>query len=76
MIILLICCCGKYTAISFFYFFKETNVSTIEEKINSGQVEELIEQAERELKLIDKMEEWKPWEPLVAEPPPGQWEWN
>ncbi|CAI8007590.1 NADH dehydrogenase [ubiquinone] 1 alpha subcomplex subunit 5 [Geodia barretti] len=53
----------------------ETNISAIEEKIGCGQVEELIEQAERELALAHKMEEWGPWQPLVSEPPPGQWKW-
>lgn len=38
-------------------------------------MEELIDQAERELQLVGKMEEWSPWEPLVADPPPGQWNW-
>lgn len=38
-------------------------------------MEELIDQAERELQLVDKMEEWQPWEPLIAAHPPGQWDW-
>jgi len=42
--------------------------------INSGQIEELIKQANDELALIPKMSEWKPWEPLAVQPPTGQWE--
>ncbi|CAH1765992.1 6410_t:CDS:2 [Entrophospora sp. SA101] len=45
----------------------------IENKINCGQIEELIVQAEDELKLVGKMEEWKPWEPLEVQPPKDQW---
>ena len=34
-----------------------------------------LTQAERELHLVDKVEEWQAWDPLVAEPPPTQWKW-
>ncbi|KAF3643176.1 putative NADH dehydrogenase [ubiquinone] 1 alpha subcomplex subunit 5, mitochondrial [Capsicum annuum] len=33
----------------------------IEKRIGCGQVEELIEEAQDELKLIGHMNEWKPW---------------
>ncbi|OZJ02099.1 hypothetical protein BZG36_05211, partial [Bifiguratus adelaidae] len=36
------------------------DVNEIEKKIGAGQVEELIWQAEDELKLVEKMEQWKP----------------
>ena len=41
-------------------------------QINCGQLEELIVQAEEELKLAAKMKEWKAWEPLAVTPPPNQ----
>eukprot|EP00245_Coleochaete_scutata_P004100 TRINITY_DN16353_c0_g1_i1.p1 TRINITY_DN16353_c0_g1~~TRINITY_DN16353_c0_g1_i1.p1 ORF type:complete len:151 (-),score=29.80 TRINITY_DN16353_c0_g1_i1:206-619(-) len=41
---------------------EETSTSSLEKKIGSGQVEELIWQAKDELELIPKMAEWKPWE--------------
>ncbi|XP_036319818.1 NADH dehydrogenase [ubiquinone] 1 alpha subcomplex subunit 5 [Rhagoletis pomonella] len=50
-------------------------VTVLENKIASGQVEELIMQAENELILARKMLGWKPWESLVKPPPPKQWNW-
>ncbi|KAJ1931978.1 hypothetical protein GGF37_007212, partial [Kickxella alabastrina] len=47
----------------------------IEELINCGQIEELIDQAEDEIKLVSRMAEWKAWEPLEVSIPPRQWEY-
>ncbi|XP_072027603.1 NADH dehydrogenase [ubiquinone] 1 alpha subcomplex subunit 5-like [Amphiura filiformis] len=54
---------------------KESNIDKLEEKMNAGQIEEVIAQAKDELSLARKMVEWKPWEPLKDEAPPGQWKW-
>ncbi|XP_054255398.1 NADH dehydrogenase [ubiquinone] 1 alpha subcomplex subunit 5 isoform X3 [Indicator indicator] len=54
---------------------EETDVQKLEDKLNSGQIEEVIVQAENELSLARKMIQWKPWEPLVEEPPSDQWKW-
>ncbi|XP_062215806.1 probable NADH dehydrogenase [ubiquinone] 1 alpha subcomplex subunit 5, mitochondrial [Phragmites australis] len=40
---------------------EEEDWKRIEDRIGCGQVEELIEEAQDELKLIDKMVEWDPW---------------
>ncbi|XP_076861640.1 NADH dehydrogenase [ubiquinone] 1 alpha subcomplex subunit 5 isoform X2 [Brachyhypopomus gauderio] len=53
----------------------ETDIQKLEKKINCGEIEEAIAQAEAELSLSKKMLEWKPWEPLVEEAPADQWKW-
>ena len=51
----------------------EHDIGSIEKKIDCGQIEELVGQAEDELSLISKMEEWKPWEAFAYPPPSSQW---
>ncbi|XP_041072082.1 NADH dehydrogenase [ubiquinone] 1 alpha subcomplex subunit 5 [Carcharodon carcharias] len=53
----------------------EHDVQKLEDKINCGQIEEVISQAEDELSLAHKMAKWKPWEPLIEEAPHNQWKW-
>ncbi|KAI9339558.1 hypothetical protein DFJ73DRAFT_846464 [Zopfochytrium polystomum] len=52
----------------------ETELDRIVEKIDCGVMEELIWQAQDELKLVAKMAELKPWLPLEEAPVPGQWD--
>jgi NADH dehydrogenase (ubiquinone) 1 alpha subcomplex subunit 5 len=51
------------------------NVDEIETKIGCGQIEQVILQAEDELRLVGKMGEWKPWEQLETPIPEGQWKY-
>ncbi|OJD15564.1 hypothetical protein AJ78_04187 [Emergomyces pasteurianus Ep9510] len=48
-------------------------ISEIENQIGAGLIEEVIEVAEGELKLVDDMIKFKVWEELVEKPKPGQW---
>ncbi|XP_012368610.1 NADH dehydrogenase [ubiquinone] 1 alpha subcomplex subunit 5-like [Octodon degus] len=53
---------------------EEPDVKKLEGRLQLGQVEEVILQAESEPNLARKMMQWKPWEPLVVEEPPAnQW---
>ncbi|RMZ86065.1 hypothetical protein DV737_g8, partial [Chaetothyriales sp. CBS 132003] len=48
-------------------------ISSIENKIGAGLIEEVIQVAEGELQLVDTMLEAEPWLPLEEQSPPGQW---
>merc|ERR1712150_219214 len=69
----------KYTALTIQerlqFVNTEPNVEKLEQKINCGQAEELILQAENELRLARKMLHWRAWEPLIEEAPKNQWKW-
>ncbi|XP_033745220.1 probable NADH dehydrogenase [ubiquinone] 1 alpha subcomplex subunit 5 [Pecten maximus] len=54
---------------------KEQDLLKLEEKINDGQIEEVVLQAKRELKLSRQMLDCKAWEPLVGQAPKNQWKW-
>lgn len=53
----------------------EKDIQKVAERIDSGLPEELILQAENELHLARRMIQFRPWEPLVEQPPPNQWKW-
>ncbi|KAJ5747523.1 uncharacterized protein N7511_009219 [Penicillium nucicola] len=48
-------------------------ISLIESQIGSGLIEEVIQVAEAELKLVDELAKAKVWEELEEKPQPGQW---
>ncbi|OLY80476.1 NADH dehydrogenase [ubiquinone] 1 alpha subcomplex subunit 5 [Smittium mucronatum] len=54
---------------------KFEDVTAIETELASGQIEQLLIAAQEELRLVSKMAEWKPWEPLQEVPVQGQWDY-
>ncbi|KAL4927604.1 complex I NDUFA5 subunit family protein [Aspergillus undulatus] len=48
-------------------------ISEIEKQIGAGLIEEVIQVAEGELKLVDTLYHSKAWEELEEKPKPGQW---
>ncbi|KAK3988549.1 ETC complex I subunit conserved region-domain-containing protein [Cladorrhinum sp. PSN332] len=48
-------------------------IEELEVKIGAGLIEEVIQVAEGELKLVDTIIQAKAWEPLEEQPAPGQW---
>ncbi|KAI5926719.1 ETC complex I subunit conserved region-domain-containing protein [Camillea tinctor] len=48
-------------------------IEEIENKIGGGLIEEVIQMAESELKLVDIMREYEVWKPLEEKPAEGQW---
>ncbi|KAI0793469.1 NADH2 dehydrogenase [Abortiporus biennis] len=51
------------------------DIAAAEKNLDEGQIEESIGIAHDELGLVQKMIEWKAWEPLEEKPEPGQWEY-
>lgn len=48
-------------------------IAEMEARIGSGLIEEVVQVAEGELKLVDIMTQARPWEALEEEAPEGQW---
>ncbi|CAF0733266.1 unnamed protein product [Adineta ricciae] len=53
----------------------EPNIARLERKINCGQIEEVIVQAENELMCVRRMALNNVWGPLIGQAPPNQWKW-
>ncbi|KAF6224758.1 hypothetical protein HO133_009952 [Letharia lupina] len=52
-----------------------SQISEAENQIGGGLIEEVIQVAEGELKLVDTMAESKVWEDIEEKPPQGQWDY-
>ncbi|KAG8219845.1 Ndufa5, NADH-ubiquinone oxidoreductase subunit, partial [Butyriboletus roseoflavus] len=51
------------------------DITAVEKQLDEGQIEESLDIAKDELKLVQNMLEWKAWEPLEEKSPAGQWEY-
>lgn len=51
------------------------DIEAAEKELDEGHIEESLDIAQDELSLVQKMAEWKAWEPLEEKPPAGQWEY-
>jgi len=54
---------------------ESAQISEIEDKIGAGLIEEIIQVAQGELRLVETMKEAKVWEELEEKAPEGQWEY-
>ena len=53
----------------------EDAIVALEQNLDGGVAEQLIETAEAELSLVKKMQEWKAWERLEEQPNEDQWQY-
>ncbi|EGN92436.1 Ndufa5, NADH-ubiquinone oxidoreductase subunit [Serpula lacrymans var. lacrymans S7.3] len=51
------------------------DIGAVETQLDEGQIEESIDIANDEKSLVEKMLEWKGWEPLEEKPDEGQWDY-
>lgn len=52
---------------------KTEDIDALEQAIGEGIIEQVIEAAESELRLVPQMKKWAVWEDLEEAPPEGQW---
>ncbi|KAG8773601.1 hypothetical protein FRB91_010419 [Serendipita sp. 411] len=51
------------------------DIQKVEQAIGGGQIEEILDAAGDELKLVSTMSKMAPWEPLEEKPAPAQWKY-